>query len=477
MSRFLQLLVILIPFIYSCEDEHFSRDPSLKLSFSTDTIMFDTVFTTIGSSTKYLKVYNRNKHDLKIASIQLAGGNSSFFRINVDGQPADKVYDVSIRSKDSLYIFIEVTVDPTNQNSPLFISDSIVFNTNGNTQEVKLIAWGQDVHLLNARTFVRDTFLISDKPYLIYDYLYVKQGAELKIQQGARFHLHNEALVLVAGSLKIEGTFENPVTFEGDRLEPYYRDKAGQWWGIWLSAGSRENEIRWANIKNAIVGLVVDTCYTPGIPTLKISNSIVMNMSSTCLLGRGSKIIADNCLFANAGGVGVNLIYGGAFQFFHCTIANYWGQFIFRKGPALSINNYYAYQLVENGPWIVDPRDIEEAYFNNCIVYGSRSLEFEVDNKFKDQPVQALMNYRFDHCILKVPSDYSLADPSKYINVIKDDPKFKDPYKLVFELDTLSPAKDFGLLEYGQQYPFDLKNLSHILDLKPDLGAYERKEN
>lgn len=475
MARLLLIFVIALFVMYGCEDENISTDPSLKLSFSSDTIMFDTVFTTIGSSTRYLKVYNRNRHDLRISSVQLAGGSSSCYRINVDGVATDRVEDITIRHNDSLYVFVEVTIDPTSQNAPLYVPDSIVFITNGNVQDVNLIAWGQDVHLLNATTIEHDTVFTSDKPYLIYDYLFVKPETELVIQAGARLHFHNQAQLIVAGTLRVIGELENKVVFEGDRLESFYRDKAGQWGGLWLYAGSSENEISWAEIRNAIIGLVVDTCVTSS-PTLTIKNSIVENMSSYCLLGRGSKIVADNCLFSNAGSVCVGLVYGGAFQFYHCTIANYWGQYIFRKGPALLVNNYYAYQLIENGPWYCDPRDLEEAFFYNCIIYGSRDQEFETDYKFNEQPVSALLNYRFDHCILRVPSGFDLTNTSHFIDIINENPKFKDTDEFNFELDTLSPAKDYGLLEVGQLFPIDLLGINHTLDSKPDLGAYERRE-
>jgi len=266
------------------------------------------------------------------------------------------------------------------------------------------------------------------------------------------------------------------VVFEGDRLEKFYRDKAGQWAGIWLYAGSKYNKISWAEIRNSINGIIVDTCVTTDAPTLLMNNSKVENMSSIGLYARGSKVIADNCLFSNAGQVSVALTMGGSYKFYHCTIANYWGQYIYRQGPALLLNNYYLYQLVQNGPILVEPRDLEEATFANCIIYGSRDSEFEIDNSYKNQTIQALMNYKFDHCILKVSSDFSLADPNKFINVIKTNPKFFNPSELNFQLDTLSPAKDIGLLLYAQQFPIDLKNISHLFDTGPDLGAYERKE-
>src|SRR3989304_7063497 len=90
--------------ILSCKKDAIITDPSAKLEFSTDTVIFDTVFTTIGSTTHFLKVYNRNNKKIIISSIWLAGGNSSRFRMNVDGMPATYVTDIEIPKKDSLYI-------------------------------------------------------------------------------------------------------------------------------------------------------------------------------------------------------------------------------------------------------------------------------------------------------------------------------------------------------------------------------------
>ena len=473
-----RLYLLIIPIsifcLVSCEKENISSDPSLNITFSTDTVMFDTVFTAIGSSTQHFMIYNSNSYDLKISQIKLAGGASSFFRLNVDGVAADIVNDITIRRKDSLYVFVDVTVDPTNLSSPLVVTDSIIFTTNGNVQDVKLVAWGQDVHLFNADSIQSNTIFTNDKPYLVYNYLRVKPNVELKILAGAKLYFHNNAYLVVQGTLSVEGDYANPVVFEGDRLEMFYRDKAGQWGGVWLMAGSRNSQIKWAQIRNAINGLIVDTCYTPALPTLKISNSVVENMSSIGLYARGSKIEADNCLFSNAGQVSVALTMGGDYKFYQCTIANYWGQYIYRKGPALLLNNYYLYE--KNGVIQVAARDLVGASFSNCIIYGSRDQEVEVDNSYKGQPVAASMVYYFDHCALKVSSDFSLTDPTKYKNVIKDNPKFKDPWKLNFQLDTLSPAKDKGLFNIATLYPIDLKNFSHLMDAGPDLGAFERKE-
>lgn len=469
-------LIVLGFGILACERDNYSNSPSIKLSFSNDTVLFDTVFTTIGSSTRYLKVYNKSKYDVRISSVKLAGGSSSPYRINVDGMSGTTFEEVPLRSNDSLYVFVEVTVDPTSQNSPLLVADSIVFETNGNIQDVKLVAWGQDVHLFNAKTITSDTILRADKPYLIYDYLLVNPNASLTIEAGAKLHFHNLAQLIVTGTINVNGEPENPVVFEGDRLEDYYRDKAGQWTGLWLYAGSKNNSITWAEIKNSIYGLIVDTCVTSPAPTLTLSHTRIENSSYVGLLARGATIYADNCLFANSAKVSVALTMGGAYRFYHCTVANYWGDYMFREGPALLLNNYYTYQLVEDGPTYVEPRDLTEASFYNSIIYGSISTEISIDNKVNGQAVDALMNYYFQDCILRVPTTYDLNDKTKYRNVIILDPKFKDPYNHIYALDTLSPAKDIANIDISNTYPIDLNNYNRLTDTKPDLGAFERVE-
>ena len=151
---------------HSCIDEQISADPALKLTFSKDTLRFDTIFTTIGSSTSQIKVYNPNNKNVEISAIGLAGGAASPFRINVDGalNKDNRFTNIELRAKDSLYIFVEVTVDPLDVNSPVFIKDSIVFLTNNNQQDVKLIAYGQNMEVLRNTTFSTDTTLTAEKP-------------------------------------------------------------------------------------------------------------------------------------------------------------------------------------------------------------------------------------------------------------------------------------------------------------------------
>ena len=92
-----------------------------NLAFSTDTLVFDTVFTTIGSTTQSFKIYNPDQRSLKIEEVELMGGENSVYRINVDGTPGAVHKDLLLEAKDSLFIFVELTLQANNSTNPLII--------------------------------------------------------------------------------------------------------------------------------------------------------------------------------------------------------------------------------------------------------------------------------------------------------------------------------------------------------------------
>jgi hypothetical protein len=457
--------------VISCERDEFYTGADARLGFSEDTVFFDTVFTTLGTTTRQLRVHNRYDQILRLSSIYLAGGNRSVFRLNIDGRAVNSVTGVEIPPRDSIYIFIEATLDPNNADTLLVIQDSILFNLNGNIQDVDLIAWGQDMHFINGEIIGTQTW-VNDKPYLVYNSMLVDSGAVLTINEGVRVHFHRNSGLYVAGTIIVTGTLEDPVFFQGDRLEELYRDIPGQWNGIWLVPGSHDNEFDYAVIKNGIVGIEADTLASRINPTLRISNSIIENMSYIGLLGNGSTIEASNCVISKCGQASVALLIEGAYSFYHCTIANYWGGgFSNRTLPALVMKNYYLDTL--DRVWV---RGISRAYFGNCIIYGNRESEFGIDRHPDGE-----LNYRFEYCITKFDpgsDDYDLDDGEHFVNILnQQDPKFIDPVELNYQLDTLSPAKDAGWPDISALYPTDLKGVSRLSDAGPDIGAYERVEH
>ncbi|MCK9617133.1 MAG: hypothetical protein M0R21_04795 [Lentimicrobiaceae bacterium] len=463
------LFFLLSVFLFSCNKNDIIDDnPTHQPAFSTDTVIFDTVFTTLGSSTRTLMVYNNYKNSLNIKSIHLMRGESSPFRINIDGNPALNVSDIEIAGKDSLYIFVKVTINPNNTDSPLIQSDSLLFETNGKTQYVKLVAWGQDAHFYNNAILGSDYTFTAAKPHVIYGSFTVDSLYTLTIEAGAKVYFHNGAFLLVRrdGTLKVDGTKEQPIIFRGDRLEDEYANIPAQWDRIWLSPGSKNNRINYAVIINGTTGIQADTTGTSTEPTLVLDNTLIYNMGEVALLAQGSYVRASNSIFGNCGKGSVFLRFGGNYDFRHCTIGNYWNYTV-RQNEALVLNNYY-YDTLGNE----QPRDLANAYFGNCIIFGNQYNEVLLDNGKK-----AAFIYQFENCLMK--TNINISNSLYFNNCIKnEEPWFTDVEINDFALDTIvSAAVNKGNIAVinsaFSDIRRDINGVYRIADGAPDLGAYE----
>ena len=137
----------------SCRQD-FEFTPSTgQLSFSKDTVYLDTVFSNIGSSTYTLKVYNNSDNDILIPSLKLSKGQTSNYRMNVDGMLGNgpllgkEFENVELLAKDSMFVFIETTIDiqPLVATETQFLyTDAIEFGTGPNTQKVELVTLVKD---------------------------------------------------------------------------------------------------------------------------------------------------------------------------------------------------------------------------------------------------------------------------------------------------------------------------------------------
>lgn len=489
--KYLFAILLFITLFGGCKKDEFETDGARKLSFSEDTLLFDTVFTSVGSATQLLTIYNTADKPIKISTIRLATGSSSFFRLNVDGVAGKSFSDVEIGANDSLFIFAEVTVDPNNDLNPFVVSDSILFVTNGNLQDVDLVAWGRNAyfHRPPRNSTTGSLFFLetsspninwnNDKPHVVYGYGMVDSAQVLTIPEGTQVHFHpNSGLIILSlGQLIVNGTEQNKVVFQGDRLGYNFKDVPGQWDRIWLSninlrsnaisPGVKPSTIKWAIIKNGGIGLQVDTVQSPGQNTLRVENTEVKNMTGYGLLLRGSNVKAYNCVLANTGSYTGALLYGGNYEFYHCTFANFWNNEN-RNDPALVLNNYTG----------SIPRPIN-ATFGNCIIYGNNDSELGIDSF----PAIGFMNFTFDHCLIKVENDFN-TNSSRYQGVIRavgsgNSPGFADPSDNNYRLDSLnSSAIDRGKPFDSSTDPvlyFDLDGTQRPQRLAPDMGAYERR--
>ncbi len=472
-------LAVLLSFVMlfsNCRKEKFITDSGAQLSFSTDTLTFDTVFTTIGSTTKFIRIYNTHKQSIKISDIRLGGGSSSQFRINVDGIPGAVATDMEILPEDSIYIFVEVTVDPGNQDLPFVMIDSIEFETNGNHQRVVLEAWGQDAHFFRSEAICTQTWP-NDKPYVIINFLELDSGCVLTIDPGVRIYFGGGAGMFINGTSQIiaNGTKEDPVVFQGIRLESFFDDLPGQWLGIFILRGSNGNSLTHTHIKNSDYGvsmgssrdseITASTFTFANAPDVVLDKCIIQNSFLNCVFGFLSVVTANNCLFFNAGEYMATLGLGGVYEFNHCTFANFGSNTISHQNPIILMSN-----LAETSQnlFLADL----QATFTNSIIYGS--LESEIELSQADDTLGVLFDFTFDHCLMKLDEeDFNLADTT-YINVINNqDPLFLDVSEDDYHLSAGSPAIDSGATTTGLTVGLDeeMREAS-----APDIGAYEYVE-
>ena len=446
-----------------CKKNKILTDPSAQLSFSSDTIFFDTIFSEVGSVTRSFRIRNPHNQALKISSVELAQGAGSQFRINIDGIPSTRVEDLEILANDSVWVFVEVTVDPISQNTPYVIEDSIVFITNGNVQDVNLVAWGQEAVFFRNESIACDTTWRDEKPFVVYGGIQIDSGCTLTITEGCRVHMHGGASVFVDGTLNILGVKDSLVTFEDDRLESEISDKPGMWGGIYYLRGSGGN-VNYAVIKNSTAGLSAGfskAAYTVGDapdvsnpPVVNVNNSVVFNTLGTGITGFAANISLTNTLVFNAGGYCFQGVLGGTYTLEHVTLANYGSFFVEHKTPVLAMANNFV-DAAEN-TFIAHLN----ARVENSIVEGNLSSGEEIVNS---SVAGADFNVVYAYNILRTGTSLGTS------NLHNVGPVFTDRAAGDFSLKSSSPAVDAGNAALG----IGIDLLGNPRDGSPDIGAFE----
>lgn len=459
---------ILLGFVLSlsaCIDEDFSTSPQHSVFLSTDTVSFDTIFSTIGSTTQQVMVYNRNKVNLRIGEIKLCGESNSPFRLNVDGRTTanNRFTDVEIRANDSLYMFVEVTVDPTNSNMPLLIRDSVQLQVNGNIKKLQLQAYGQDVVIFKNKTIVNDTLLTKTKPYLIYGSLVVDTMKTLEIEAGSTLYFHDKGKLKVKGNLKAKGTILQPIVFRGDRFGVMpegtpYDNLSNQWTGIELTWTKAEHEITYVVLRNANTGLKISGKESEQ-PKLTINNCRIYNFRKTGIDAKNAEVTIANSEIANCGSYCLYLL-GGTYSVIHSTIANYYKESS-RFTPSVLLKNYLE---TTNYP-------LHKADFKNCVIHGANTNELILDKSLTETSIA--FNYLFKNCLIKRPELNDVLFESTIWSKNTDSVfvSIKKPYN--FMLYKNSPAIDKADVVISSAYPTDILNNSRLNDSAPDIGAYE----
>lgn len=446
------LPLLLLLSIFGCEpkDEIITTDPNAALRFSADTVLFDTVFVTQGSVTRRLKVYNPNKNAVRISSINLAGANSSPYKLIINGLESPVVNNLELRGQDSLYVLVSVNVNPADQNLPFLVADSILFHTNGNRQQVKLVAYGQDA-VFHRKGTIGTSSWAAGKPHVLLDTVLVREGATLTIEKGAQVFASNKAVLLINGTLRVEGTPEERVSFSGLRREPAYVNAPGQWEGIRILTRSENNVIRYADIRNTMYGLRIGN---PGKGGTLVEGCAVQYAFLDGIVAFTSSVKVVNTLIHNCGQYGFGGLGGGNYEILYSTIVNYSNQ-LQRETPAFVVADYIPGTEIKNQP--------TQLRLVNSIVYSDGSNY--INEVLLDGSIQA----DIAHNILRTDAYKSTLNVNG--NLLNVDPKFKEVRKQNFSLDTLSPASGAAMPLQGISK--DLKGRNRNSS-KPDIGAFER---
>ena len=443
---FLYLLLLCLWLMVACtDDDQFTTSPTAVLTFSTDSVKMDTVFSTVGSRTYDFWVYNRSSRGVRLQRVSLQQGNQTGFRVNVDGSYLDNaigsvVTDLEVRSGDSIRVFVELTAPRNQQPDPQLVEDRLVFLLeSGVSQAVTLRGFAWDALLIDSLVVSRDTLIESRQPIVIARGLRVDSAAVLTVRN-TTLYFHDKAGIDVYGTLLTDS-----VVMRGDRLDhmfdylPYDR-VSGQWRGIRFYPSSYENELRATEVRNAECGIVCDsTALLANRQRLYMEGSVVHNCAGPGLQAFNSWVGLLRCQFSNTEGDCV-AFYGGAAIMDHCTLAQFY-PFSADRGAALRFSNFYAGY----------PYPLQRMSMTNSIVTGYEA-DVVMGTALENDSVTPF-TYYFENTLLRTPA---LNDSVNCVEVSWETPddsiQGKQHFRLIdeenliydFHLDSLSTAQGKG---------------------------------
>lgn len=376
--------------IVSCDDyDKWTSAPDKMLHFSVDTVDFETILTTERSSTHTLVVFNRNEAGLRISSIQLLQ-DMELFRVNVDGESlvTGSGSDYEIRRKDSIYVRIDCLLPELMSDTLTHYEAQLLFNLeSGVQQSVTLRADGLDAIRMSSLIVNSDTTLSAVRPYLVSDSIVVEEGCTLTISEGVRIMFRDNGSMLVRGSLHVEGSYDKPVIFRGDRTDRMlsnvpYDDTPDRWDGVYLDSTSHDNSMRCLDLHSARYGIIANKC------DISIDASQFREIAGPGLYFADCEARVSNSLVANTLDHCVSLL-GGDCRFTFCSFLQYYAHSADR-GDALHMAN-----MTDE-----EEHEIRLHSFSSCLMMGYAEDVIFVTFHESEEPVNLL----FDHCYLATPN-------------------------------------------------------------------------
>ncbi|MDO7885476.1 hypothetical protein [Hymenobacter cheonanensis] len=475
------------------------------LAFSADTVKFDTVFTTLRTVTKRLWVYNRNPRAVSVDLVSLDNPATSPYTLIINGDLKQTANNLYIRGNDSLLILVRAQLKDNGQNGAakaLVVQENLNFRTNGQDQHVLLRSFGQNIYLHTNVQLPCNAVWTSDRPHVLYGSVVVGAGCTLRIKPGARIYAHAGAALIVQGTLlvndpsdyapgagatdTVKATNANIVRFVGDRSgEAQYTTAPGQWTGIVLAAGSQGNVIRYAQIQNATIGVLLYNPDNKVQPSIDIQNTVIRYISGNDVsfagaassLGTGAgvfniqgKVTATNTLFSDCYEYAV-LGLGGSTALNFCTVANFPATGGVRKTQSLTFTD-----VVTNSAGAATTQS-PVVSIQNSVAWGAIEDELYLERYDNYKASVSIRNSVLKTQLYAAEADVAgkpgLNNPA-YANLVNKDPLFVRPLGGSFgdyRLGSTSPAYKHAS-PVGTVPDRDLLNLPRTR-ATPSLGAYE----
>ncbi len=468
MNRFFYTLLLggllgTILYISGCRKD-LVFDNSVTVGFSTDTLHFDTTFTSTTSPTLKILLFNNSTKSVNINRLYLEKGANSYFRFGVDAQSGYEASDIVLLPNDSTYIFVSASVSASTDSLPFLVMDKLYAETDGGTSTCVIDAYGQNA-IFYRDSIIGNTTWTKDLPIVLLGNVLVEQGTQLTIEPGTRIYTQLKKYILVEGTIKAIGTDEDTILFQGNRLDRDYfldEDHPAEWGGIYLTSNSHSNELEHVYIKNATTGIRVDSATTVGHYKLKVRKSTVYNCLGAGILSlyssvdiRNSRLISNNVNFA--------MYLGGELYMNHCTLGGYSTRF----NPHSSANNSVSMQVfnyfINNN--IIYSEDLD-ATILNTVVYGSLKEEASID-----RVLDAAFELEMRNCLLKTEKTISeiLDLTAVYDNtVLNIDPEFAEPTQRDY---TYIPSSPLYRAVNSYSLPQDINDKSR--SMPTDIGCEE----
>ncbi len=424
---------------------------AVSLRFETDTIAFDTLFTTEQSVTRRLRVYNPSRKTVLIDYIGLAKGSRSPYTLYVNGVAGKEFGEQHLFGGDSLLLLMEAKLPRTADTLPYLAGDMLLVNNRGLQQEIPVIGYGQNARFVSDSLVVCNEVWDSPFPYVFTNSVLVDSLCSLTIKKGVKLYFKPGASLYVKGSLIAEGdtAHHDRILFRSHRMGEGYNNQPGQWGGIVFMPGTRNNLLNHVTIRNATYGVYLNAPDDNEEPEVVLGNCKIENSLWGGIVCFNSDLKAYNTLVHSAARYTVANLYGGNYTYEHCTFVNFFSQR--EASPVL----YFVYGQNPPGPLKVR--------LVNSIVWGNGFQADEIS--FDGGNVE---NVQIEHFNNLLRTTDSFWQGNENITGRDVQPKFRANYLYDYSPDTLSPVIDAG---FPLGYERDLRGTRR--DNKPDIGAYE----